>query len=117
MKSIVTPTFPRVLSICAATIAQLAFVAGAARAEEKVAEQNYRIATETTAAQAQATAQAGAPAARAASRAPLDFTRKGEEHPLAPVLRGLKISQEELDQNIRDYSCTFAKKERVDGEE
>ena len=35
---------------------------------------------------------------------------------LAPVIRNLKISQEELDRNIRDYSCTFAKRERVEGE-
>jgi hypothetical protein len=45
-----------------------------------------------------------------------DFTRKGDEHPLQPVLRALKLSQEEIDRNIHDYSCTLKKRERVDGE-
>jgi len=45
-----------------------------------------------------------------------DFTRKGDEHPLQPVLRALKMSQEEIDRKIRDYSCTLKKRERVDGE-
>ncbi len=53
---------------------------------------------------------------RPPAQAPLDFTQKSGEHPLAPVLRNLKISQDEIDRNIRDYSCTFAKRERIDGE-
>jgi hypothetical protein len=32
------------------------------------------------------------------------------------VLRALKASQEEIDQNVRDYSCTFIKRERVEGQ-
>ena len=122
MKSTFTVTFPRFLSIGAAVTLQLIFVVSAARAEEKkLSEPVYRVATETTAAQPAATSQTAASAqaalaATTASRTPLDFARKADEHPLAPVLRNLKISQEELDRNIRDYSCTFAKKERVDGE-
>jgi hypothetical protein len=53
---------------------------------------------------------------KAAPARPLDFTQKQGEHPLAPVVRALKASQEEIDFKIHDYQCTFAKRERVDGE-
>src|SRR5439155_5986560 len=49
-------------------------------------------------------------------KSPFDPTQKPGEHPLMPVLRALKMSQEEIDHIIRDYSCTFKKRERVDGE-
>jgi Protein of unknown function (DUF1571) len=123
MKPTLTVIFPRILSICAAVALQLVLVVSCARSEEKkLTEPVYRVATETTAAQPAAATQtaAGAPAALAATtatRTPLDFTRKDDkEHPLAPVIRNLKISQEILDHEIRDYSCTFKKCERVDGE-
>ncbi len=122
MKSTVTTTFSRVISICATAATQLVFVLGAVRAEEKLAEPVYRVANETTAVQPVSTTQssgaavATAPAAQAASRTALDFTLKPGEHQLMPVLRALKASQEEMDSNIHDYSCTFAKRERVDGE-
>jgi uncharacterized protein DUF1571 len=118
MKSTINRQFLRVLSAGAAVAALLVFIPGAVQAEEKPGEPVYRVATETTAAQPAAATQAVAAApATAVARPPLDFTKKDAEHPLAPVLRNLKISQEELDRNIRDYSCTFAKKERVDGVE
>ncbi len=108
MKSTFTVTFPLLLGLCAA-VAQCVVVVGAARAEDKPAAADYRVAAETTAATTVSTA---APTAKA----PLDFARQAKEHPLAPVIRNLKISQDELDRNIHDYSCTFAKRERVDGE-
>jgi hypothetical protein len=118
MKSTFTLTFTRVLGSAAVAVASLFFASSAALAEEKFTEPVYRVSTETTAAQPVAATQT-APTALAAATAkvPLDFTQKSGEHPLAPVLRNLKISQDELDHNIRDYSCTFAKKERVDGVE
>src|SRR3954466_10025508 len=121
MKTTFTLSIRSVLGICAAVIAVLFLVSASARAEDrKLTEPVYRVATENTAAQPAATTQtaAGAPAvlAATASRAPLDFAQKAGQHPLAPVLRNLKISQDEIDRNIRDYSCTFAKRERVDGE-
>ena len=61
-------------------------------------------------------APAAAPAPAKAAKSPFDFTQKPGEHPLAPVLRELKASQEEIDRNVRDYSCTLIKRERVDGE-
>jgi hypothetical protein len=118
MKSTFAFTITKILGSAAVAVASLFFALSAARAEEKFTEPVYRASTETTAAQPVAATQT-APAAPAApaAKAPLDFTQQPKEHPLAPVLRALKISQEELDGNIRDYSCTFAKKERVDGVE
>ena len=113
MKS-TTLTFPRVLSILAAALAPLVFVLGSVRAQEQPAKPDYRVASETTAAQPSAATQTAA--AAVAAKTPLDFTKQGNEHPLAPVLRNLKISQDELDRNVHDYSCTFAKRERVDGD-
>jgi hypothetical protein len=55
-------------------------------------------------------------AAPAAANAALDFTQQPGEHPLAPVVRTLKASQEILDRDIRDYSCTFVKRERIEGQ-
>jgi hypothetical protein len=45
-----------------------------------------------------------------------DLTAKPGEHPLVPVLRVLKATQDEIDNNVRDYSCTFVKQERIDGD-
>jgi hypothetical protein len=91
-------------------------------AQEKLTEPVYRVANEPPAAQpaaatqTQAAAEAPAVAAQTVSRAQLDFTKKKDEHDLMPVLRALKASQEEIDKNIHDYSCTFIKRERVDGQ-
>jgi len=103
-KSTFTATFSSVLSICAAAALQLVFVAGAVRAEEKkLTEPVYRVASETPAAQPTTTAQNVATTAAPASKTPLDFTKKGDEHPLAPVLRNLKVSQDELGRAARLY--------------
>lgn len=86
-------------------------------AEEKLSQPVYRVANETTAPQPAVAAQGAASAnGKSPQHVTLDFTQKPGEHPLAPVIRALKASQQEIDQNIRDYSCTFAKRERVDGE-
>jgi hypothetical protein len=45
-----------------------------------------------------------------------DLTQQQGEHPLAPVLRALKVSQEEIERNLHDYCCNFIKQERIDGE-
>jgi hypothetical protein len=62
---------------------------------------------------------AGAPVAPVAASRPaaeFDLSQQPNEHPLAPVIRALKTSQRTIDENIRDYSCTLVKRERVDGE-
>jgi hypothetical protein len=94
-------------------------VVGGAFAEEQTSQPVVRVATETPAAQpttAQNSAATVAVPVRATARTPLDLTAKAGEHPLVPVLKALKMSQEELDRNIHDYSCTFVKRERVNGE-
>lgn len=89
-------------------------------AQSNLTEPVYRVAADTSATSATTTAVATEPAAQPAAAqpaaAPLDFTKQGDEHPLLPVIRGLKASQETIDKSIRDYSCTFVKRERVDGE-
>jgi len=49
-------------------------------------------------------------------KSPFELTQKPGEHPLQPVLRTLKQCQDEIDRNVRDYSCTLKKRERVEGE-
>jgi len=49
-------------------------------------------------------------------QSPFDLERRGEEHPLAPVVRVLENVGQHIDQNVRDYSCILTKQERLDGE-
>jgi hypothetical protein len=88
-------------------------------AQSNLTEPVYRVAADTSATSATTAAVATEPAAQPTTQpaaTPLDFTKQGDEHPLLPVIRGLKASQETIDKSIRDYSCTFVKRERVDGE-
>ena len=39
-----------------------------------------------------------------------------QQHPLAPALEIAKRGLENIEKNIKDYSCTLVKRERVDGE-
>jgi hypothetical protein len=57
-----------------------------------------------------------APDVGASSRTEFDFTQKAGEHPLAPTIRVMNSVLAHIDQNIRDYSCTLYKQERIDGE-
>ncbi|HEX2477031.1 MAG TPA: DUF1571 domain-containing protein [Lacipirellulaceae bacterium] len=102
-----------VIVVCA-----LAAICTRARGQGQLTEPIYRVANETAAAQPAAPLPAAAPAANAtpASRVVLDFTQQPGEHPLAPAIRVCKASLEEIDRNVRDYSCTLVKRERVDGE-
>ncbi len=89
--------------------------------ENNLSEPVYRVAAESSSTPAVTTAAASEPAATPAvatttTAAPLDFTKQGDEHPLMPVIRGLKTSQQVLDESVRDYTCTFVKRERVDGQ-
>jgi len=63
-----------------------------------------------------AAALPSAAAAAPPAGAPFDLKQQPGEHVLAPVIRTLKASQASIDQNVRDYSCTLVKRERVDGE-
>jgi hypothetical protein len=91
-----------------------------AEAEERLSDGIYRVANETPAVQ-QAAAPVVQQAAPAASPAPaggaaFDLTAKSGEHPLMPVIRTVKASQDEIDAKVRDYSCVLTKQERVEGE-
>jgi hypothetical protein len=97
----------RILGVCAATAFQCSVLVDGAQSQATPAQ-----AVSTT--QPAPVTEAGL--AKAAPAAQLDFTQKQGEHPLAPVFRALKASEREIDSNIRDYQCTFAKRERVDGE-
>jgi Protein of unknown function (DUF1571) len=54
--------------------------------------------------------------AAATVKSPFDLSKQENEHPLIPLVRTLKASQELIDKDVRDYSCTFVKRERIDGE-
>jgi hypothetical protein len=90
-------------------------------AQQNLSEPVYRVAAETstTAGSGVTTADATTPAtpvAATATKSPFDLTQQTGEHPLAPVVRTLKASQDTIDKNVRDYSCTFVKRENVDGQ-
>jgi hypothetical protein len=110
----------------AATIFAVAAIAVATcsrvgKSQNNLTEPVYRVAstnTSTTDSTPPATTQPAAAktvAAQPVAATRLDFTKQGDEHPLMPVIRGLTASQEIIDKSIRDYSCTFVKRERVDG--
>jgi Protein of unknown function (DUF1571) len=99
--------------------AVLVWVPFAARADERLADPNIRVATETQAAQSTAPPQAAAganPVPTGAAKTVFDLTQKSGEHPLAPAIRVLKTTADAIDRDVHDYSCTLVKQERVDGE-
>jgi hypothetical protein len=110
------PSLPIAIRSGAAVVAA-AFLLGpidCAVGQTAPADSVYRVANDTTAVEPGVTVAVPAPAAAAA--APFDFTKQPDEHPLAPVIRVSKATLEHIDRNIRDYSATLVKQERVDGE-
>ena len=119
MKPLFACSFRTALRTCAAATA-LVFLSAShpcVLAQSQISEPVYRVANEATAAQPGTAVAAATPApADPAALVPFDFTQQPGEHPLAPVIRVSKASLEHMDQNIRDYSATLVKQERVDGE-
>jgi hypothetical protein len=119
---------PRTPTHCFRHLGTVAALTGvlvaSASGQDTAAKPDYRVANETSAAQSAAPSQAAAPASAAAQPAApaatgkcvFDLAQKPGEHPLAPVVRTLKATQDEIDRNVRDYSCTLVKQERVDGD-
>jgi Protein of unknown function (DUF1571) len=118
--------FSRSIKVISAA-ASVSVCVSIAQSQEKLADPIYREVNETTAAQPAAAAntspaaaaapvQSVAPAAPAGAKSVIDLIQKPGEHPLAPVLRTLKASEDLIDSSIRDYTCTLVKQERVDGE-
>jgi hypothetical protein len=123
--------FGRFQSMAGGTFAAMLVVATIpwSQAQQQLSDPIYRVANDTSAVQpaggaAGTTEAAGvtpapptaAPAAPAAGAKGFDLTQKPGEHPLAPVLRVVKASQEEFDRTVKDYNCTFVKQERLEGE-
>jgi hypothetical protein len=104
----------------AAAVAAAMSIVSCAVAQNQLVEPVYRVANEAAAVQPSAAASAvtaeAVPQTSAPGRVVLDFTQQPGEHPLAPVIRVCKASLEEMDRNLHDYSCTFVKQERIDGE-
>ena len=88
------------------------------RAEEKLTEPVYRVATETTAPNRQPPLKP--PLARRLPQRPptnaVGFHAKKTRSIRSRPCFAPEDQPGELDRNIRDYSCTFVKRERVDGE-
>lgn len=55
-------------------------------------------------------------AGQAAIDTPFDLEQRPGEHPLMPCLRLAKSALAEMDQRVQDYSATFTKVERIDGQ-
>jgi hypothetical protein len=85
----------------------------AAWGQSQLKDPIYRVSRESAAASGQAPVT---PAAAQTASQPFDLVQRPGEHPLMPFIRVAKASLAEIDRNIRDYSCTFVKRERIDGE-
>jgi Protein of unknown function (DUF1571) len=125
---------PLAVGVCQATLLSTllvgrSFAADAEGKDNKLSEPVYRVATETPAAEtakaaappavAPAPAQTALPAAQAASASPavpFDLTQKSGEHPLQPMIRVMQGLLADFDKNVNDYTCTFQKQERIEGE-
>jgi hypothetical protein len=124
------------LGICQAGMFSMAlvgrsFAADGENKDNKLTEPVYRVASESPATDA---AKAAAPVASApvaatpvatapvavpvtiAPAKPFDLTQQPGEHPLAPSIRVMKEVLANYDKNVRDYTCTFQKQERIEGD-
>jgi hypothetical protein len=97
---------------CSSVLAMVVFVVcQSASAQDSTTEPVYRVASE-----AAASTVAPVAAPPAAPAAPFNLTQQSGEHPMAPAIRVLNEVLENIDQNVRDYTCTLIKREAVDGE-
>jgi Protein of unknown function (DUF1571) len=101
-------TLSSVIAAVASIACQLAV------AQDHTTEPVYRVANEA-AANTVAAAPAPVAAPAAAPAAPFDLTQQPGEHPMAPAIRVMKEVLANIDQNVRDYTCTLVKREAVEG--
>jgi Protein of unknown function (DUF1571) len=47
---------------------------------------------------------------------PFNLTQRPGEHPLMPFIRLTEDTMKHIDRDVRDYTCTFIKQERIDGD-
>ena len=81
-------------------------------AQQQTTEPVFRVANEAAA----SAVPTAVPARPVSIVTPFDLTQRPGEHPLAPAVRVLNDVLANIDQNVRDYSCTLIKREAVDGE-
>lgn len=126
LRKFVTATIALSLAILSMSVASPRASADREAKDNKLSEPIYRVAAggpaaETTLPPAQpaATQPAAVPATPVAIAAPattFDLTQQPNEHPLAPTVRVMQKVLADFDQNVNDYTCTFQKQERIDGE-
>ena len=104
-----------VLAGCGASVAWLITSVGQVSwGQQELTEPVFHVAREGGAQQAKpASLPQAAPIAAAAK--PFDLTQQPGEHPLTPVIRVWKEVLAHIDSNVRDYSCSFEKRERLEG--
>lgn len=81
---------------------------------QQTTEPVYRVANDAAAASTAAPAPVAATPVSLGT--PFNLTQQPGEHPLAPAVRVLNEVLANIDQNVRDYTCTLIKREAVDGE-
>ena len=105
-------------AIAAAALVAASAAGGFIWAQEpsQPAQPVYRVANEAGARPAIPASTPTQPLGPALPDATFDLTQQPGEHPLAPMIRVAKETLAHIEQNVRDYSCTLVKRERVDGE-
>ena len=91
----------------------LVSVGGVAWGQEPLTEPVFRVAREASPQAKPASLPQAVAAAKGA--AVFDLTERPGEHPLAPAIRVWKEVLAHIDSNVRDYTCEFEKRERLDG--
>jgi hypothetical protein len=118
MFPMITPTRRTTIAVCtiATAVAFARCATTCAQEQSQLSQPVFRVANEAASQPAAQAAQVPVAVPPAAARSPFDLTQQAGEHPLAPCVRVLKICLENIEKNIRDYSCTLVKQERVDGD-
>jgi Protein of unknown function (DUF1571) len=103
--------FPPALIVAIFATSVSAIAQEAQSQQSQLTEPIYRVARESST----SSSPAPVPASQTAGRV-FDLTQQPGEHPLAPVIRCWKDVLANIDQNVADYTCTFYKRERLDGQ-
>ncbi len=90
-----------------ATFTAVALTFGSTAVAQEVTEPVFRVANQQTSETAVASATTPA--------TPFELTPREGEHPLGPCHRLAQAALQRLENDIKDYSCTFSKQEVVDG--
>jgi hypothetical protein len=121
LRNFVTTTIALGLAILSMSVASPAARADGEAKDNKLSEPIYRVAAggptaEATSAAAQPAAVPATPVAMSAPAVTFDLTQQPNEHPLAPVVRVMQGVLADFDKNVNDYTCSFQKQERIEGD-